>query len=84
MHPRIREGEVIMASPEAGLCPGEEVVIGLKDGKLMVKELVSRRDDGITVDAAGAHRKRAVIAIEDTDHVHAVIGIHPASAIKRR
>lgn len=80
---RIREGDIISVSPIAEPATGEEVVVMLHTGEHMVKELVSIRPDSITVADIGDERKRRVIDRRDVQYIHAVIGIHPPSRVKR-
>lgn len=80
---RIREGDIISVSPTAEPATGEEVVIMLTTGEHMVKELVAIRGDSITVADIGDDRRRRVIDRRQVEYIHAVIGIHPPSRIKR-
>ena len=80
---RIREGDIISVSPTIEPATGEEVVVMLNSGEHMVKELVSIRPDSITVADIGDERKRRIIDRRDLQYIHAVIGIHPPSRVKR-
>jgi len=83
MAPRIKEGEVIVASRNAELVSGEDVIIKLKDGQVMVKQLTNKREDYITIESVSGG-ERMVFALADILFIHAVIGIHPASHVKKR
>lgn len=80
---RIREGDIISVSPTAEPATGEEVVVMLVSGEHMVKELVSIRPDSITLADIGDERQRRLIDRRDVQYIHAVIGIHPPSRVKR-
>lgn len=80
---RIREGDIISVSPTTEPATGEEVVVMLNSGEHMVKELVSIRADGITLTDIGDERQRRIINRRDVQYIHAVIGIHPPSRVKR-
>lgn len=80
---RIREGDIISVSPTTEPATGEEVVVMLTSGEHMVKELVSSRPDSITVADIGDERQRRIIDRREVQYIHAVIGIHPPSRVKR-
>lgn len=83
MSPRIREGDAVSVSPRAEPAPGEEIVLRLRDGEHTVRQLVSARADEIIVcNADGAARR--LIPRGDIEYMHAVIGIHPPSQVRKR
>lgn len=81
---RIREGDIISVSPSTEPATGEEVVVMLNSGEHMVKELTSVRADSITLTDIGDERRRRIVDRRDVQYIHAVIGIHPPSRVKRR
>jgi transcriptional regulator with XRE-family HTH domain len=78
LHPVIRDGWVIVAEPDQPLTPGEFVVVGLQDGRRMVRELLFERPDSLAFsDVASASRttfRRSELAF-----VHAVGPVFPPS-----
>lgn len=81
--PRIREGDVVSISPVAEIVPGEEAVLGLKSGEQLIRQIVSLRAGEIVVCNVNGDDRR-VIARAEIEYLHAIIGIHPGSQIKRR
>lgn len=81
MSPWVREGEYVVLSPAAQYLPGDEVVLRLQDGEVMVKTLLNERDGAITVTSIANH-ERHVFRKEQIVFIHKVIGRAPASAAK--
>jgi phage repressor protein C with HTH and peptisase S24 domain len=49
MHPAIRDGWLVVIEPNASVAAGEYVLVGLRDGRKMVKELLYTRADSVAL-----------------------------------
>lgn len=78
MHPAIRHGQFVVVEPNSRCVPGEYVVIQLRDGRKMVKELVRELADEVVIESVNGNN-RATIDKSDIDRMQAVAGIIPAS-----
>lgn len=76
MRPRIRSGEVIVADPDAGYMPENDVVVKLKNGEYMVKELLIDRADDVVVTSVN-NGERRTISKADIEYIHRVIAVMP-------
>lgn len=78
MYPAIRHGEIVVVEPHGQLVAGERVLIGLHDGRKMVKELVTGREDSVTVVSVNGG-DRLTFEREEIEYIHAVAMIVSAS-----
>lgn len=74
MHPAIRHGQIVVVSPSAACLPGCFVMLALRDGRKMVKELVMERAGEITVESVNGG-SRLTIDRADIEKMHAVSSI---------
>lgn len=77
MFPAIREGWYVVVEPNAQPVTGEYVLIKLKNGQKMVKELVLEKSDSITVMSVNGDARRTILR-EDIDPHY---GIQAVAAI---
>lgn len=78
MHPAIRHGSFVVIEPNGQCVAGEYVVLSLKDGRKMVKELVIERAGEIVIESVnGNHRQ--TIDKEDIDKLMPVSAVVAAS-----
>lgn len=78
MHPAIRHGSFVVVEPNGRCVPGEYIVLALRDGQKMVKELVIERPHEIVIESVnGNHRK--TIDRTDIEKMHPVAAIVSAS-----
>lgn len=82
MAPRIRAGEAILVEPLHRAQPGDEVVVRLKTGEMMVRVIVSRREGWITLDALARDEARIVVREQEIVAMHFLAGAFRAGAIK--
>jgi len=82
MAPRIRAGEAILVEPHHLAQPGDEVVVRLKAGEMMIRVIVSRREGWITLDALAGDEARIVVREQEIVAMHFVAGVYRAGAIK--
>jgi phage repressor protein C with HTH and peptisase S24 domain len=78
MAPTIKHGQFVVVEPNSELVPGEPVVVGLRDGSKMVKELQYRRGDSISLLSINGGRARTVM-LEEIEFIHPVVSIVQAS-----
>jgi len=78
MKPRIQNGEYVVAEPNTEAQPGDEVIVKAKDGRIMVKTLLYKREDRIhLISINEAHPPQSILVSE-------VEIMHPISAIVKR
>lgn len=77
MFPAIRDGWFVIVEPSSAPTPGDYVLIKLKSGQKMVKELIMQRPDGITVVSVNGDLRRTIEAQEIDAH----FGIQSVGAI---
>lgn len=77
MFPAIRDGWYVVIEPQTRPTPGEYVLVKLKSGQKMVKELVIQKADSITVMSVNGDKRRTIMFDEIDDHM----GIQPVAAI---
>ncbi len=74
MRPRICSGQIIVADPDTGYGPEDNVVVKLVTGQYMVKELLVEREDEIVVTSVN-NGERWTISKENIDYIHCVVGV---------
>ncbi|PSW48367.1 helix-turn-helix transcriptional regulator [Photobacterium leiognathi subsp. mandapamensis] len=82
MSPRILEGEAVLVDPESEPATGEEVVVRLTTGAVMVKTLAAIRDEKIFLDSYNHGYERMVFPLDEVEFMHPVIGVARSSRIK--
>jgi phage repressor protein C with HTH and peptisase S24 domain len=82
MHPAIRDGWVVVVEPNNSVAAGEYVVIGLTDGRKMVKELLYERRDSVAVISVNGG-ERLTLDRGDIAFLHPVAAVFPPSRWKR-
>jgi SOS-response transcriptional repressor LexA len=78
MHPAIKHGQVVVIEPNGDLVPGENVLLALRDGRKMVKELVIGRPDSVTVASVNGG-ERLTFEREEIEWIHSVAAVVSAS-----
>lgn len=74
MHPAIRHGQIVVVSPNSSCMPGAFVLLALRDGRKMVKELVMERTDEITVESVNGG-SRLTLERGEIEKMHAISSI---------
>lgn len=67
MQPRIRPGEYLIVEPNRGVAPGDDVVVQLKNGRKMVKQLLLMRAGELTLGSINQAHHQVTIALEDLE-----------------
>lgn len=75
MRPRIKDGEFVIIEPNHPPCPGDEVLVKAKDGRVMVKELLYVRDDTVHLMSVNEAHPTVRIRLEEIDCMHFVVAI---------
>lgn len=85
MRPRIRSGEYVIAEPSFEAQSGQDVVVRLKDGKAMVKELLFIADDEVRLGSVNDDVPPITVARDQIESIHRIGAIVPrASAVLRK
>lgn len=82
MSPRILEGEAVIVDPDSEPATGEEVIVILNNGDVMVKTLAAIRDGKIFLDSFNNGYSRMIFELRDVASIHPVIGVARSSKIK--
>ncbi|MDO9313371.1 MAG: S24 family peptidase [Burkholderiaceae bacterium] len=78
MHPAIKHGQVVVVEPNGELVPGENVLLSLRDGRKMVKELIIGRADSVTVASVNGG-ERLTFSREEIEWIHSIAAVVSAS-----
>lgn len=71
MHPAIRDGWYVLIEPNATPAVGEYVLIKMRDGQRMVKELLYQRHDSIEITSVNGDQRRTIYR-DELDAIQAV------------
>jgi phage repressor protein C with HTH and peptisase S24 domain len=82
MSPRYLPGEFAGVDPCADVLPSDEVIVWLKDGRLMIKRLLWIRDDQACFESVNKDHPNIVIDCDDIDKMHLVTGHIQKSAFR--
>lgn len=80
MRPRIKAGEFIVVEPNHECQPGDDVVVVLRDGQRMVKELLYVRDGETTLGSINNGHPNITVPVADIEKMHYVAAIIPRGA----
>lgn len=80
MRPRIKNGEFIVVEPNHLPQPGDDVVVCLRDGRKMVKELLYTRDGEVTLGSINNGHGNITVATDQVETMHYVAAIIPRGA----
>ncbi|MFD1876450.1 helix-turn-helix domain-containing protein [Vibrio chagasii] len=82
MAPRILEGEAVIVDPDSDPATGEEVIVRLNSGDVMVKTLAAIRDGKIFLDSFNNGYSRMTFPLSEVATIHPVIGVARSSKIR--
>lgn len=74
MYPRYKAGEFIVVEPSLEAQPGDDVVVSLKDGRKLLKELNWVRDGEVQLLSSNNHFGPMTIQLEDVLYIQLVSG----------
>ena len=83
MSPRMKPGEALLVEPNKECQPGDEVIVKLLDGSVLVKHYSSRRNGKIS-DSVNKEHDRIVVKESEIDFIHYVAGAFRAGSIKQK
>lgn len=75
MRPRLKNNEFVIIEPNTAPQPGDEVLIRARDGRVMVKELVSVRDNVVRLLSVNETYGAISIALDQIEVMHFVGGL---------
>lgn len=81
MHPRYRAREFIVVTPSIEAQPGNDVVVKLKDGRKLLKQLNRVHDDEIQLVSINDGYEPTTIQSEEIEDIHRVGGGVPPDAL---
>lgn len=81
MQPRIRPGQIIIVEPNTPVSALDDVVVRTKDGRKMVKQLLSRRSTEVTLGSINQAHPQRTISLEEVESIHFVAAIVSRNAI---
>jgi phage repressor protein C with HTH and peptisase S24 domain len=74
MHPRYRSGEFVVVTPSIEAQPGRDVVVLLKNGKCLLKELGWRRDDEVQLRSINNGYTPMTVMLDEIESICRVAG----------
>lgn len=80
MQPRIRPGELIIIEPNIKAELMDDVLVRTRDGRKMVKQLLSRRAGEVTFGSINQAHQQQTISVEQIESIHFVTAIVPRGA----
>lgn len=83
MHPRIRDGEYVIISPNTSYIPSNDVMVQTNDGRSMVKELAWQREGQIKLLSINERHPPIVLDLSEVRVIHRVIGTAQREALVR-
>lgn len=75
MKPRIKDGEFVIIEPNSEPLPGDEILLKTRDGRVMVKTLLYKRDGKVHVMSVNEAHPPQAFDIADIDKIHPVAAI---------
>lgn len=84
LRPRIRSGEFLIIEPSMEAKPGDEVLIRLKDGRTLVKELLYRRSGEISLASVNQGMANITIREGDVEKLELIGAVIRASSVALR
>lgn len=82
MHPRYRAGEFIVVTPRIEPQPGRDVVVKLKDGRKLLKQLNWIRGDELQLLSINDGYAPTTLGVEEIESIHRVAGGVPPDAFQ--
>lgn len=83
MSPRVLSGEVIIIDPFSTPQTGEDVVVNMKNGEVMIKTLSSIRENNILLNSINSLYQRIIKKYEEIDSIHPIIAVARSTMIKK-
>lgn len=80
MSPRIRHGEIVIVDPDKAPESGEDVVVSLRDGRMMIKVFLYRKGNEITLGSINAGHGNITVTQDEIYDMHYVAARLPGGA----
>lgn len=80
MQPRIRPGELLIVEPNVRVSPGDDVVVRTTSGRKMVKRLLFKRPEEVTLGSINQAHFETTISLTEIESIQYVSAIVPRGA----
>ena len=84
MSPRILPGEAVLVDPDRTVTIGEQVIVRLKDGSVMVKTLAMTQPSTFVLDSYNQGYQRIIVERDEINLIHPVVAVVRSNLIKQR
>lgn len=81
LRPRIRLGEFIVCEPSREVQPGDDVLVVLKKGQRLIKELLWQRDSVVSLGSINNEVHPVTISVSDIETMHYIAAIVPRGGL---
>ena len=82
MHPRYRAGEFIVVTPSIEAQPGRDVVVKMRDGRKLLKQLNWIRGDEVQLLSINDGYAPTTLSVDEIESIHRVAGGVPPDAFE--
>ena len=82
MHPRYRAGEFIVVTPSIEAQPGRDVVVKMRDGRKLLKQLNWIRGDEVQLLSINDGYAPTTLSVDEIESIHRVAGGVPQDAFE--
>jgi phage repressor protein C with HTH and peptisase S24 domain len=79
LYPAIRHGQCLVVEPSSPPVQGEQVILHMRSGRLLIRELFADRPDSVTVLALNNPASRETFMREDILRIVPIVALIPAS-----
>lgn len=83
MHPRYMAGEFVIVEPSRAPQPGEDVIVGMNDGRKMIKRLNWIRDDEAQLVSVNDGYQPLTVLLADIEFMHYAPGRATRSCLRK-
>lgn len=81
--PRIKAGEAILVEPSIQAAPGDEVILGLKDGRVLICELTAEHATELVFETLKNSQWRELFPRDAIAWLHVITGVFRACALHK-
>ena len=80
--PRLKAGEFLVALWGGAVVGGEEVVVKLRSGQILIRQFLNLQSTSVTLQSVNS-QERMVLTPSEVAFLHPVIGIYAGSVVER-